>query len=138
MANALYPKYKEALLAAGLNLSAGSTLKAVLVDTGAYTYSAAHEFYSSVTGTIGTAVALANKTITGGVLDADDLTFTAVPAGAGGASAAEALIIFNDTGTPATSRLVAYFDTATGLPVTPNGGDITIAWDSGANKIFAL
>lgn len=36
------------------------------------------------------------------------------------------------------SPLIAYIDTATGLPVTPNGGDITIAWDSGANKIFKL
>jgi hypothetical protein len=34
--------------------------------------------------------------------------------------------------------LIAYIDTATGLPVTPNGGDITIAWDSGANRIFKL
>ncbi len=35
-------------------------------------------------------------------------------------------------------RLVAYIDSATGLPVIPNGGDITITWDSGANRIFAL
>ena len=37
-----------------------------------------------------------------------------------------------------TSQLVAYIDTATGLPVTPNGGNIQIVWDTGANKIFAL
>lgn len=36
------------------------------------------------------------------------------------------------------SPLIAFIDTATGLPVTPNGGDITVAWDSGANKIFKL
>lgn len=140
MANLLYPKYKEALLAAGANLSTG-VVKAVLVDTGAYTYSAAHEFMSSVTGIIGTAVTLTNKTITGGVFDADDITFAAVPAGSSTAAAAEAIILYLETGgtgTPADDRLIAYFDTATGLPVTPNGGDITIAWDSGANKIFAL
>lgn len=140
MANLLYPKYKEALLAAGANLSTG-VVKVALIDTGAYTYSAAHEFFSSVTGVIGTPVALTTKTITGGVFDADDATFTAVPAGASTAAIAEALIIYLETGgagTPADDRLIAYFDTATGLPVTPNGGDITIAWDSGANKIFAL
>lgn len=28
--------------------------------------------------------------------------------------------------------------TASGLPVTPNGGNITITWDTGVNKIFKL
>jgi hypothetical protein len=28
--------------------------------------------------------------------------------------------------------------TGSGLPVTPNGGDITVAWDTGTNKIFRL
>jgi hypothetical protein len=31
-----------------------------------------------------------------------------------------------------------YIDAATGLPLTPNGGDVTIQWDNGANKIFKL
>jgi hypothetical protein len=32
-----------------------------------------------------------------------------------------------------------YQDTGvTGLPVTPNGGDINLVFDNGANKIFAL
>jgi len=34
--------------------------------------------------------------------------------------------------------LIAFIDTATNLPVTPNGGDIIVAWDNGANKIFKL
>jgi hypothetical protein len=34
--------------------------------------------------------------------------------------------------------LIAYIDTATGLPVTPGGGDIDITWDNGSNKIFKL
>ena len=38
----------------------------------------------------------------------------------------------------AAQRVIAFIDTATGLPVTPNGGDITITWDNGANKIFKL
>ena len=36
------------------------------------------------------------------------------------------------------SLLIAFFDTATAMPVTGNGGDITIIWDTGANKIFKL
>jgi hypothetical protein len=62
------------------------------------------------------------------------VTFTAVTG-----DPCEAIVIWQDTGVESTSRLIAYIDTASsGLPVTPNGGDITIAWDSGANKIFKL
>lgn len=68
-----------------------------------------------------------------GVADASDVTLTSVT----GASA-ESIVIFKDTGTEATSTLVAYIDTATGLPITPNGGNINIVWDNGANKIFKL
>src|SRR5574338_421363 len=41
----------------------------------------------------------------------------------------EAILVYKDTGVEATSPLIAYIDTvSSGLPVTPNGGDITIAW----------
>jgi hypothetical protein len=133
MANAIYPKYKQALLdaAADVALDTG-TVKVALVDTGTYTYSSAHEFLSSLTGTVGTAQTLTTKTITNGLFDADNVTFTAVS----GASV-EALVIYIDTGVAGTSRLVAYIDTSvTGLPVTPNGGDITITWN--ASGIFQL
>ena len=47
-------------------------------------------------------------------------------------------MIYVDTGTEATSPLIAYIDTATGLPITPNGGDIIVTWDNGTNKIFKV
>ena len=43
-----------------------------------------------------------------------------------------------DTGTDSTSPLIAFIDTATGLPITPNGGDIIVTWDNGPNKLFKL
>ena len=136
MANALYPLWKEALLSAAANseLVAG-TVKIALVDTAVSTYSAAHQFFSSVSAAvIGTPQTLGTKTVSGGVFDAADPTFTAVS----GASV-EALVVYIDTGVAGTSRLVAYIDTGvTGLPVTPNGGNIALAFDSGANKIFAV
>lgn len=125
MANAVYPKYMEAVIQASANSSLAGTLKAALVDTGTYTYSAAHEFYSSVSGVVGTPGTIGTKTYTNGLLDGADVTFTAVSG-----PTAEATILYIDTGTAGTSRLVAYIDTgATGLPVTPNGGDITIQWN---------
>jgi len=69
-----------------------------------------------------------------GVCDADNTTFTAVPAGA----TLEALLIFQDSGDEETSALVALIDTAAGLPITTNGADISISWDDGSNKIFKL
>lgn len=133
MANALYPTYKQLILGAGLNLTT-LNLKVVLVDTGAYTYSAAHDFLDDVAvgARIATSGNLASKTVTSGTFDAADVTITAVSG-----VTVEALVIYNDTGTAATSNLIAYMDTGvTGLPFTPNGGDVTIQWSG--SGIFAL
>ena len=134
MANALYPKWKEQLLqfTANNNLSSG-TVKVALVDTGTYTYSSTHQFYSSVSSAVvGTPQTIGSKAFTDGVFDGADVTFTAVTG-----NSVEALVLYIDTGTASTSPLVAYIDTrVTGLPVTPNGGDITITWN--ASGIFAL
>lgn len=135
MANALYDKAREAFLAGDLDWDA-NTIKCVLVDTGAYTVDlAAHQYLSSIAAgaRIATSGALAGKTVAAGVADADDVTIATVTG-----ATVEALVIYQDTGSEATSRLIAYIDTATGLPLTPNGGNVTIAWDAGANKIFRL
>ena len=133
MANALYPKWKEAIIQASANSSLSGTLKVALVDTGTYTYSASHEFLTSLSGVGGTAQTIGTKTYTNGVLDGADVTFSAVA----GTVTYEALVLYLDTGTAGTSRLVAYIDTGvTGLPVTSNGGDISVSWN--ASGIFAL
>lgn len=126
MANALYNKAKESFISQNPSIDLDTdTIKVALVDTGTYTFSAAHQYYSSVTGVVGTPATLASKTITNGVFDAADVTFTAVS----GASV-EALVVYKDTGSAATSPLIAFIDTGTNLPVTPNGGDITIQWNA--------
>ena len=133
MANALYPKAKESFINAHINMSA-NTITIALVDTGVYTYSTSHQFRSDVSNSaVIASTALSNKTVANGVFDADDATFTSVT----GANC-EALLIFQDTGVQSTSRLIAYIDSATGLPILPNGGDITVVFSSGASKIFAL
>lgn len=135
MANALYGKGREKFLQADIDWLVDD-IKVVLVDTGAYTVSIdTHEFLSDIAGgaRIATSGNLASKTSTLGVADAADVTFTAVSG-----TTVEAAVIYKDTAVAGTSPLIAYIDTATGLAVTPNGGDITITWDSGANKIFKL
>lgn len=138
MANALYPKWKEALLqgTAGMDLDQTGTdgVFVALVDTGTYTYSAAHQYYSSLSGIVGTPVEIgATKSYTNGVFDGGDITFTAVSG-----NTVEALVIYRtNSGANTTWPLVAYIDTGvTNLPVTPNGGDITVQWN--ASGIFAL
>ena len=156
---------------------------------------------------VNTAQTLAGKTVTSGVADANDVTYTTVAAGA----QIEGILLYKDTGTPSTSRVVtinigkqivtvakdaASSDTTlwveplaagiasgevltfsngasatlngaasagarsitvnslaaaiaaghralakssgAGLPVTPNGNDISVTWDNGTNKIFKL
>lgn len=82
---------------------------------------------------VATSGALASPSHAAGVADANDFTFSTVSG-----DPSERLIIYQHTGTESTSDLVASIDTATGLPVTPNGGNINVTWDNGANKIFKL
>lgn len=137
MANAVYPKYKEAILNnstdSALTGSGTTGLYVALVDTGTYTYSSSHQFYSSLSGVVGTDQEITSVTLTSGTVDGNDVTFTSVS----GASV-EALVLYRkNTGANTTWRLVAYIDTGqTGLPVTPNGGNITVTWD--AAGIFTL
>lgn len=77
--------------------------------------------------------ALQSKTVTDGVFDADDKIIAAVSG-----DQFEYLVLYKHTGTESTSRLILLIDTATGLPCTPNGSDITISWPSGADRIFRL
>lgn len=133
MSNALYPKWKQALLEFTANNDLdGQTVKVALVTAG-YTYSSTDQYYSSVSASVvGTPQTLGSKTFTDGVFDAADVTFTAVSG-----SQVVSLVIYIDTGNSATSPLVAFIDTGvTNLPVTPNGGDIAITWN--ASGIFSL
>lgn len=135
MANKVFPKARERMLAGGLNLLAG-TVKAQLIDTAAYTYSDAHQFLSDIPSgaRIGAPVTLTNKTITNGVFDSDDLVFS----GLSGAPDIEGLVYYVETGTESTSPVFYFVDTATGLPIAAGATGGTVTHDNGANKIFAV
>lgn len=135
MANAIYPKYKEALLGGDSNIALDTgNVKAVLVDLADYTYSSAHDFLDDIPAgaRVATSGNMGTKTITNGVFDCADFAFSSVTG-----DESEAIIFYIDTGSESTSRLVAFFDTGvTGLPATPNGGDINIAING--SGVFAL
>lgn len=135
MANTLFEKARQRFLEAQINWM-NDTIKCILVDTGAYTpQTAIHEHLADIplVARIAGPVTLTAKATTGGAADAADCTFTSVSG-----PSIEAIVIYSDTGTEATSPLLAYIDTATGLPITPNGGDIIVTWDNGTNKIFRV
>ena len=129
MANKLYPKTKKQFLQASIDLAAVN-VRAILIDTGAYTYDDAHDFLDDITSGARIAVSgnLTNKAFgDDGSFDSDDPTFTAVS----GASI-EAILLYVHTGTDSTSRLIMYQDTGvTGLPLTPDGSDVQITVDAG-------
>ena len=134
MANALYGLGKQKFLEGNIDFIT-DTINCVLVDLNDYTPNlATDEFLSDIPAIGRIAIAtLAGKDVSLGVFDANNVTFSAV---AGDES--EALVVYKNTGVDATSALIAFIDTATGLPITPSSGDIVVTWDSGANKIFAL
>lgn len=136
MANGMYDAGREAFLDGNLDWAADA-FKVTLIDAADYVVNlATHDFYDDVTvaGRVATSGNLGSKTSTAGVADAADITFSAVTG-----DQSEALVVWeDDAGAETADRLVVYLDTGTGFPVTPNGGDITVQWDAGANKIFKL
>ncbi|SIS87693.1 hypothetical protein [Neptunomonas antarctica] len=134
MSNLLYPKFKEAALKGEVDLLTNDVV-AVLVDSADYTYAATHTTMADVPAIarVSMTAVLTGKTVVDGVFDAADSVY---PSATGDES--EVVILATGTGSIETFKLVVYIDTATGLPVIPNTGDINAVWDNGANKIFKL
>ena len=145
MANALYGYGRQAFGDGDIDWL-NDTIKVTLIDTADYALGGnidTHRYMNTNTVPAAAKVAtatLGSKSNTLGVMNAGNVTFSAVSG-----DQSEALIIWKDGGGGGTTEsgtddlLIAYIDTASsGLPVTPNGGDINVNWDTGANKIFKL
>ena len=136
MANHIYPACKQRFLSGQLNWLT-DPIVAVLVGTQHYTYSDAHASLLDLPVTARIAVTtgtMSGRTATNGVADADDATFGSVIG-----EVAQAVVLATDTGTDATSYLIAFIDSAgSTLPINPDGSIINVAWSNGANRIFAL
>lgn len=134
MANALYRKGAEKILSGQIDLTADTIVARLIRNDYAQNLSS-DEFLVTATKITGSSeVTLAGKAVTGGVFDAEDITFSAVPAG----ETSEGVVLAKWTGDEATSPLIAYIDQITGFPVATNGGNVVVQWDNGAFKIFSL
>lgn len=136
MASGLYQSFRKACLDKTGPAMLTDSIKVVLIDTADYTVDlATHDFLNDVPAAarVGTPTALANKTTTNGVFDADDVVLPNVSG-----DQVEALIIYQDTGTESTSQLISYIDQGPNWPLTPNAGNVTVVWPSDANRIFKI
>lgn len=138
MANTLFDKGREAFLGSA-TISAvhwlNDTMSFFLLDNGYTANFTSHGNLNDVTAGARRSgpVTIANKVSTGGAADGDDIRFNTVT----GAQVV-AILGYKNTGTESTSTLILWIDTATGLAITPNGGDIIVSWDNGTHKIFKL
>jgi len=139
MADAFYVEYRNAMLGAwthsfpDLNTD---DIRVALRDEGTTAINlTAHVDHADIsTAIVGTAATVTSPTVgvvAAGVFDHADVTFSSVS----GASV-ESLDYYKWSGTTGTSPLICNIDSATGLPVTPNGGDIT--WTPSASGVFQI
>jgi hypothetical protein len=136
MANFIYKKAKESFLKGEINLYS-NTIK-VLILNNTYTPNVnTHQFVSDINSSSieDRSSGLSNKTVTDGVFDADDVTI-----GNYSGNSFNAVALYSDSGSDATSRLIAYLDTSTGLPFSSANiqAPVTIVWNNDSTKIIAL
>ena len=133
MANTLYDAGREGILDTSIAMT--GDIRVMLVNS-AYVFDSTDRFLIDM-GAVdnGRSTTLQNMTYTAGVFDADNISLTATAA-----ATCNALVIFLNTGSDATARVIAYIDTsAAGLPFTPSAGQtVNLLWDSGVTRIFKL
>lgn len=135
MANFIFDSFRNQALGTGTHVDLDAdTIKAMFVDhaddTPVVGDNAIDDILSAArVPAIGSCPSLGTKTIGSvgvGVFDAADTVFTALTG-----DQSESLILFKDSGVESTSDTISRWDTATGLPLTPNGADVTVVWAAG-------
>ena len=134
MANTVQNAIRNGVWNSGLPDLTTLTIRPMFVDNADDTVVAGDDFIDDVLSAarvpaIASCPALASKTngVVGvGVFDAADPVFTSLTG-----DASEQLIMFEDSGVESTSDIICFWDTATGLPLTPNGGNVTVVGAAG-------
>lgn len=138
MATIVHTNWKNLMLGGGNHtlpdFNADNIDASLLDQTDSGTITAAFEDYDEVdTPTVVATTDVAVSSIASGVVTlTGSITFTSVTG-----DAADYCVVWKNSGTPATSPLIVTWDSAsTGLPVTPNGGNILGTWTS--NQLVSL
>jgi hypothetical protein len=135
MANFVHDSFRNGILgshATRVDLDADA-INMIFIDATDDVPLVTDDFFDDLIGTpvpsFATSPSLAGKTIGSvavGVFDANDLVFSSLTG-----DQSEWLVMFKDTGTEATSDMICAWDTLTGLPLTPNGADVTVVMAAG-------
>lgn len=133
MADQVYPLALQAFASKQIDWI-NDNIKLLLVSSG-YTYSSSHQYISDIGGAniVARSPNLTGKSATNGVLNASTTTVSSVTG-----STITQIILAQDSGVDGSSRLIAKLDSYTGLPLTPNGGDVPVAFPGDANKIMTI
>jgi hypothetical protein len=133
MANALYDYGREGFLGGAIDWDTDD-IRFAFLSAGYTPNLSTHQFVSDLGANIvARSTAIASPTVTAGVANHAAKTVSAVS----GAQITR-IAYYKYNAADASARLICLIDTATNLPVTPNGGDITVTPDAGANKLFKL
>lgn len=133
MANAIYRKYKEALLSGDTDISLTSGTVKISIMNSNYVFNVDDEFYSDISAGVVDTETFTDVTVTNGVFKASDISFDAVPDD----SECVSIVIWIDTSNPATSRLVCFMDVnVVGLPLVADGTPVDLTFNT--SGIFQL
>lgn len=143
--NVIYPAYRNSIVGNTADYSTRvdldtDTLFAFFTDEATTAADETHVFQSSLTAAenpsfanrlnlSGKTVPTTNTLAACGFFDAADSVFTGASV-LTGATSVEKLIIAKFITNAAASPLLYHFGTATGLPLTPNGADVTVVWNA--------
>jgi hypothetical protein len=120
----------------GYDVTGADPLSIALVDS-SYVFDATDDFFDDVTGQLGSTAALTSVSVSGGDLLADD----GVVSGVGMGDIVKGIVVFNDSGSPATSPLLGFIDRnadTTPISLTGNGTDINVPWPDGIVATLAV
>lgn len=135
MTKRFYVKGAELTLGAQIDWVADTIKAHLMKDTYVPNFST-NDYRDDISAHIASTVTLTGKTITGGLFDANNISFVAVTAGLD----CDAVVFSKEGGTDATSPLLLYIDDAeiTNFPVTTAGGDVDVTLPDTAYKVFSL
>lgn len=127
----LYSKAKEHILSGNIDL-ANNNIVVLLVDASYVPSFANDESRLSIPDSAIVAEDTLNTTsVVGGVFDADDITFSDVAG-----NTVVHIVLLQEAEIDAQAYLIAAYTNIT--PLVPDGSAITIQWDAGTNRIFAI
>ena len=132
MANKLYKQFKTALMRGEVDLL-NDAIKVALVSDSLFVFDDNHSVLADVSGVILTGTVSAKSVLNGSFGAGATLVSNSLSG-----QTVNALVLFKDSGNPATSALLAFFDSGVGLPLALQGADVSITWPDTGARIFEL